>query len=89
MTVCQHVQLIASISLSLLLTFGDGSLITWRQLYVYLHLLSHTRNNNSSFKKASAYTYFSRRTKVVLKQYFRKLTIIRCGMCDKLKQTIP
>lgn len=54
MAVCQHVQLIASISLSLLLTFGDGSLITWRQLYVYLHLLSHTRNNNSSLRKASA-----------------------------------
>lgn len=42
MAVCKHVQLVACISFSLLLTLGDGSLITWCQLYIYLHFLIET-----------------------------------------------
>lgn len=55
MTVCQHVQLIACISLSLLLTLWDGSLITWRQLYVYLNFLLNTGKDKSAFRKALTY----------------------------------
>lgn len=56
MPVCQHVQLITCISLSLLPTLWDGSLITWCQLYVDLHLLLNTGKDKLSFRKALTYS---------------------------------
>jgi len=39
----QHVQLVAGVSLRLLLRLGDGGLVARRQLDVYLHVLPEER----------------------------------------------
>lgn len=78
MAVCKHVQLVACISLSLLLTLGDGSLITWCQLYIYLHLLPQTTREQkllSSLRKALTFSLHIGQ-KAILKGHFMTLSII-------------
>lgn len=54
MAVGQHVQLVACIPLSLLLGLGDGGLVTWCQLYVYLHILVQKKDRRWSFGRVLA-----------------------------------